>query len=152
MAMTDTTRYVHKEAFCLMWYTCPCGHRERIWNSRDGVTPFGGLRCPSCGESGLKGGLTHTDFHLDDCQPDHKMIDGQMFFRDGTTGDAITIIKRRIRIFAERGQSIPERVAERLLDAARNQRDEWRPGWPMLDRYSWSTKSYVERYRGMKDP
>jgi hypothetical protein len=49
------------DAFMLYWYACvegppyytkirgilkrmrsdPCGHRERIWNMRDGVVPFG---------------------------------------------------------------------------------------------------------------
>jgi len=29
----------HAEAFKLMIYACSCGHRETIWNSRDGVTP-----------------------------------------------------------------------------------------------------------------
>lgn len=30
-----------KEAFCVMQYACEeCGNIERLWNSRDGVTPF----------------------------------------------------------------------------------------------------------------
>lgn len=45
--------YRHAEAFCLMTYLCKgCGHREVIWNSRDGVTPFAAT-CPSCGGATL---------------------------------------------------------------------------------------------------
>lgn len=63
----------HAEAFNLMWYACKsCGHRERFWNSRDGVTPFG-TACPSCG----KPDLCHDQFHLDTYVPDHKPHFGQ---------------------------------------------------------------------------
>ena len=57
--------YNHKEAFCLMTYRCKdCGFEERIWNSRDGVTPFG-LACPSC-----KGhDHVHADWQNDRCNP-----------------------------------------------------------------------------------
>lgn len=146
--------YLHKEAFALMWYGCPCGHRERIWNSRDGVTPFGGIRCSSCGSAANQGvGLTHIWFQADQCAPDHKLIDGQLFFRDGTTFDAISIIKRRIRLFADRGQPIPENIAGILLEDARNQpRGEWSPGWPTVDRYNSSNKAMVEKYRGASEP
>lgn len=67
--------YQHAEAFCLMWYGCQCGHRERIWNSRDGVTPFT-LRCPSCGELTL----SHVDWGLDERRPDHIPAYGQRIF------------------------------------------------------------------------
>lgn len=129
--------YKHKEAFCLMWYACACGHRERIWNSRDGVTPFGGLLCVSCGGKGLEDrGLRHEHFNRDEPAPTHMLRLGQLYFRDGTVADAITIIKRRISAFAERGQAIPAEIAERLLEQARTQTgDEWNKGWPMLDRW-----------------
>lgn len=145
--------FKHKEAFALMWYACEpptlsrlqsmgvplaagCGHRERIWNSRDGVTPFGGLICTSCGASGLNGGMRHVDWHLDAPMPGHRLRIGQLFFRDGTTADAITIIKRRIRILKLRGQPVPDDIAERLLNDARHDvGDEWPKGWPMVDRF-----------------
>ena len=28
------SEYQHREAFCLMWYACECGHRERFWERR----------------------------------------------------------------------------------------------------------------------
>lgn len=57
--------YKFCEAFCLMWYACDCGHRERFWNSRDGITPFG-TSCPSCG-----GVMNHVQWPLDTLAPDH---------------------------------------------------------------------------------
>jgi hypothetical protein len=41
--------YGHTEAFCIMTYKCgQCGAEEKIWNSRDGVTPFV-IICRECG-------------------------------------------------------------------------------------------------------
>lgn len=127
----------HREAFALMWYACPCGHRERIWNSRDGVTPFGGLLCTSCGGRGLEQrGLVHVDWHLDECSPEHKLVEGQRFFRDGTADDAIRIIERRLASFARNGRVVPEQIAAQLRRNAREQTNEWISGWPMIDRYA----------------
>lgn len=48
--MAKQPKHNHREAFWLMLYTCKdCGHKEKIWNSRDGVTPFG-TTCTICGE------------------------------------------------------------------------------------------------------
>jgi hypothetical protein len=149
--------YSHKEAFALMWYACPCGHRERIWNSRDGVTPFGGIRCPSCGsttprpqtpgdESDLAKalrklggqasppGMEHVFFGSDECRPDHKPHPGQRIWRDGTPADAVAILERRFKAFANRGQAVPDQVRDRMMADAREGREEWMAGWPMLER------------------
>jgi hypothetical protein len=80
----------HKEAFCLMWYACKCGHRERIWNSRDGVTPFG-CTCPSCA-----GIMDHVNWRDDEPAPNHKLTVGQRFWRDGTPNEAEAIMRRRL--------------------------------------------------------
>lgn len=125
------SKHQHKEAFCLMWYACKCGHAERLWNSRDGVTPFGGIPCPSCG-----GDLRHEDWHLDTYAPDHKPHEGQRYFRDGTAEEAVAIIERRIARYADTGLPMPEEIAQRLLQAARTQTGEWQTGWPTLDRWS----------------
>lgn len=123
-----SARYRHKEAFALMWYACECGHRERIWNSRDGVTPFG-LSCTSCGTANLR----HVDWHLDQHTPEHCLFKGQRFWRDGTADEAIAIIERRIERFAEAGRPVPDEIAKRLLRDARLLSGEWQAGWPALD-------------------
>ena len=71
--------YAHAEAFCIMWYSCPCGHRERMWNSRDGVTPFN-TSCPSCG--GID--FAHSNFDADVHSRDHKPHPGQRVWVDMT--------------------------------------------------------------------
>lgn len=120
----------HPEAFALMWYACTCGHRERFWNSRDGVTPFGGILCSSCGE----GDLRHVDWSADTCKPDHKLVVGQRFFRAGTAIDAVRIIERRIKHQNVMGAPIPDDIKAVMLHDAREQTGEWHEGWPMVDR------------------
>lgn len=128
--------YQHHEAYALMWYACICGHRERIWNSRDGVTPFGDVECTSCGGKGLqRNGLNHIEWQLDERSPEHKLIRGQRFFRDGTAADAISIIERNIAHAAKSGRPIPAEIAEHLRRDAREQKGQWLQGWPMVDRY-----------------
>lgn len=122
--------YRHKEAFCLMWYACKCGHRERIWNSRDGVTPFG-TSCPSCGDHSLY----HVDWGRDAPAPAHQLSLGQRFFRDGTPEEAIAIIERRIVNSERSGHPVPDDIAASLRESARLLKEEWRQGWPKLDRY-----------------
>lgn len=119
---------VHKEAFCLMWYACKCGHRERIWNSRDGVTPFG-CNCPSC-----SGTMSHVEWHNDVMAPHHKLTSGQRFWRDGTPDEAETIMRWRIeQSKGGRWEATPEMIPE-LIRAARNEEDgEFQKGWPSLD-------------------
>lgn len=46
---TDKPKYDHAEAFCLMLYQCnDCRKLEFLYNTRDGVTPFG-IICKHCG-------------------------------------------------------------------------------------------------------
>ena len=118
---------LHGEAFMLMWYACKCGLRERIWNSRDGVTPFG-CGCPSCG-----GVLEHVNWALDEFAPKHKLIPGQRFWRDGTADEAEAIIRRRIKQLKDR-YPLEKEDEERLIAECRNGKNhEFHPGWPWLD-------------------
>ena len=89
--------YKHNEAFALMWYGCKCGHRERVWNSRDGVTPFG-TRCPSCGDN-----MLHIEWGKDIRALDHKLVPMQKFWRDGTPDEAVALMTRRFVIMEEHG-------------------------------------------------
>lgn len=120
----------HKEAFCLMWYACKCGHRERIWNSRDGVTPFG-TTCTSCGNI-----MDHVDWKSDLASQNHKLTVGQRFWRDGTPDEAETIMRRRIeKSKGGKWEPSPE-VAAELIASARNESEgEFQKGWPALDVY-----------------
>lgn len=86
------------EAFCLMWYACDCGHRERFWNSRAGVTPYC-TSCPSCGEPSLR----HVDFSLDVRAPDHKPHNRQSVWLDMTKERAEACARRYVA-------SIPDHV------------------------------------------
>jgi hypothetical protein len=127
----ETEKMKHKEAFCLMWYECEeCHHRERIWNSRDGVTPFGS-GCPSCGQLTLY----HKDFPDDVMAPEHKLHRGQRFWRDGTPEEAVVIVQKRLDFANRRGVVLPDEHVEQMLRGARESLDEWKPGWPRLDIY-----------------
>jgi hypothetical protein len=79
------------EAFALMWYACECGHRERIWNARAGVTPFC-MGCPSCGEASLR----HVDFRRDVRAENHKPHYGQRLWIDLTIERAREYATKRI--------------------------------------------------------
>jgi hypothetical protein len=67
----------HSEAFALMIYRCEsCGTRERLYNSRDGVTPFI-INCRDC-----KGNMMHIDWQGDECLPGYVPKRGQRVFID----------------------------------------------------------------------
>jgi hypothetical protein len=123
-----TTKYTHKEAFALMWYACKCGHRERIWNSRDGVTPFG-ASCPSC-STGI---INHVDWQNDVCAPDHKPNRWQKIWRDGTPDEAEAIMRRRIERYKGGPWEPSANAAADLILLAREAQGEFRKGWPALD-------------------
>ena len=127
--------YRHKEAFCLMWYACDnCGHKERIWNSRDGVTPFG-MNCPSCGSLDL----THASWNEDQRVVEHGLLPGQRFWRDGTKEEAVAILKRRFALFEKKGQAVPDETKEQMLanlDAPPAERHEFQDGWPTIETYA----------------
>ncbi len=136
--MTEKPKHNHAEAFCLMWYACDCGHRERIWNSRDGVTPFS-MTCPSCG-SAPRGqavrfsSLMHERFDLDEYAPNHILAKDQRFWRDGTRDEAIAIVKKRAENSLAAGRPIPQAIFDALLADAEAGRGTWVKGWPILGR------------------
>lgn len=131
MGEAKSTRrgHAHGEAYNLMTYACDCGHQEVIWNSRDGVTPFG-LGCPSCGNTSLR----HVDWRRDVYAPDHRLHRGQRFFRDGTPDEAEAIMRRRIEVNRDK-YPIDEEYAARLIKEARDgASSEFQKGWPKLAR------------------
>lgn len=100
----------HVEAFCLMWYACPCGHQERYWNSRDGVTPFGTL-CPSCDQPDMK----HVRWREDQYAPHHKPAHGQRVWVDMTRERAEHYAKERIASAEKAGHTIAPSRFEPLV-------------------------------------
>lgn len=131
----------HAEAFCLMWYACEksggiqylvgeganarrmrtpvrqgCGHRERYWNSRDGVTPFGAV-CPSCGEPTLQ----HVDFRLDQYAPNHKPHLGQRVWIDMTLDAATKSADERIAFAKAQGSIGDDYPRQQLIDSIYNE-------------------------------
>ncbi len=108
--------HMHAEAFCLMQYACACGHREVIWNSRDGVTPFC-LNCPSCGEADLH----HVNFKGDVYAPKHSPHHGQRIFVGMTQERADSLaLAHVIRIKQRFGEDYTSRVPSIAADFYRN--------------------------------
>lgn len=136
--------YYHKEAFCLMWYRCVrrpdqmirqipgaelhlsnrtgCGHAERMWNSRDGVTPFA-TSCPSCG-----GEMQHDRFDLDVCDPNHVPHPGQKIWVSMTKRRAEERVLARIEALKKHRKAwvTPEMDRDDYVNACIDH--EWRHG------------------------
>ncbi|MEE4016114.1 hypothetical protein V1T76_28940 [Roseibium sp. FZY0029] len=129
MSVAKKYGHVHGEAFMLMKYACVCGHRETIWNSRDGVTPFG-MVCPSCGKPNLR----HVNWQHDVYAPEHKLQIGQRFWRDGTPDEAEAIMRRRIEQ-EQNTCSLKPKIAEELIQSIRDGATDYkfRNGWPIID-------------------
>ena len=126
----------HKEAFALMWYACKCGHRERVWNGRDGVTPYT-IGCPSCG-----GDLGHSDWRLDIRAANHTPHVGQLVFGNGTPDEAVQIVTARFRqrqpspldatVMLE---NVRQTALGNIKDGAAGFWHEFAPGWPHAHRH-----------------
>lgn len=118
------------DAFRLMWYVCKeCGHKERIWNSRDGVTPFG-CGCPSCG-----GDLYHDNWGADTYAKNHKLVHGQRFWRNGTPDEAESIMRKRIESYRNDYPMTSEAETDLIAQCRSGECNEFQHGWPMLDAY-----------------
>lgn len=70
------TRHKYPEAFKLMTYRCQKmpEHEEKVWNSRDGVTPFM-LGCLKC-----NGMMAHVDWQKDEYLPNYIPERGARYF------------------------------------------------------------------------
>jgi hypothetical protein len=86
-----TPPYRHKEAYCLMKYASKDGEIvEWIWNSRDGVTPFGCMARDGQTE------LFHVEWHLDRCIPNYQPGPGERVFTSVTREDMERYVERLI--------------------------------------------------------
>lgn len=105
MKTIPNSKYNHAEAFCVMSYKCEsCGHEERVWNSRDGVTPFV-VACPNCGKPTHK----HVNWSDDVFSPLHSMTmkSGDRYFVDLTQVRAREIAAVRVDRMIEAGDLGP---------------------------------------------
>jgi len=118
---------VHGEAFCIMRYKCKdCGAIELLWNSRDGVTPFG-IICRECGKS-----MLHVDWNLDLYAPKHLPERGYRVFMDMPREIAVIIEKVKIRQLWDAGEyPMKERwgTQEEALGALM---EDWEEGEPFV--------------------
>jgi hypothetical protein len=100
------TQYGHAEAFALMKYASraksgPDPLVEYIWNSRDGVTPFGVLANPALGKQWSSTEMFHVDFGKDRYEPYWPHVGlkvGDRIFVDMTRGRAMDWAQERARI------------------------------------------------------
>jgi hypothetical protein len=125
----------HVEAFCHMTYRCPAGHEFRIWNSLDGVTPFT-ARCRfiACDEL-----MQHEDWENDLYDPGYVVPPGDLYWRDGTLGDAIAMYRRILPAWpkdqlAEYMAKIDIADMDAFIDYLATAYHRENPGWPHLDR------------------
>lgn len=117
--------YNHAEAFSLMTYCCEslkCNNRIRVYNSRDGVTPYVTM-CPIC-----KGEMVHS--FRDVFYPDYALKPGDYYFRDMTREELLEALRYQVeRYYSTRqGGSDDEKeaVLQRLFES------QWREGIPAL--------------------
>lgn len=141
-------KHQNAEAFSLMLYRCElnaqtsairqavaeakgeelgpvgCGKEEWLWNSRDGVTPFG-IAC-DCGET-----MFHVDWSRDTYAPNFKPLKGQRIFANGTREEALYIIGRRWHSMTEEGYELPKAMT---FDdyAVRCLEEDFPEGWPTI--------------------
>ncbi len=123
--------YLHKEAFCLMKYQCKdCGYSETIWNSRDGVTPFG-ITCIKCGKD-----MLHINWEGDCCLPNYDPPVGSRIFTDLTPEKHREYMEKRADQFWNnekyKGLGARERYGtiEEFIDSLCN---SYKPGEPAIE-------------------
>jgi hypothetical protein len=131
----------HVEAFCLMQYQCKvCRHSETIWNSRDGVTPFG-CECPSCGSMDM----IHVNFGGDQYAPNHTPHVGQRVWISMSKDRAQSIARRNVLV-----RKKPSAETDHLIDevAAQYYRDGTAPD---IRIEGFSRASEVEQALALRD-
>lgn len=105
----------HQEGFCWMTYRSDDGTESiRIWNSRDGVTPFV-ITLPSGKQA------THVDWHADHWDPGYEPKPGDLIFVDMTDQAAREYAQRNAERYfndAKLSQFVPpSRTVEELAQA-----------------------------------
>lgn len=134
--MRDSGRnhgHEYGEAFMLMKYASQDGLIvEYIWNSRDGVTPFGII------DRSGKVSLYHADWHLDEYRPNHQPQVGDRIF---------------INLTLEKAKEYRRKYVERWWDGAPADAANGKLAVPAMSKYSdlWTTKEGAVEYLAEKD-
>lgn len=122
--------FVQPEGFKLMQYQCDALHREVVWNSRNGVTPFG-IGCRFCSRI-----AQHVRWNQDIYAPEFNPPKGQRYFRDGLPEEAAAIIRARIERMRDEYPITPQEEVELIRSVRGDQADEeggeFSRGWPKL--------------------
>ncbi len=128
----------HQEAFCLMLYKCKdCGAIEILWNSRDGVTPFG----INCRNKKCKEGMQHNHWQLDTRIVDFKPYDGMRVFVDLTEEKCLKYLRKRVDHFWETNHfDIKERYETKEKATQALMESEWDPKQGSPDVIIWGEK------------
>lgn len=94
--------HVQAEAFCLMKYKSRVSDAfELVWNSRDGVTPFG-IRLRNGEEA------EHVEWQRDQYLPNYVPAVGDRVFVDMTPEAALTIAKKNVALYRKQLAERPE--------------------------------------------
>lgn len=107
------TIYNHVEAFCIMTYKCDyCHFEEKIWNSRDGVTPFI-IGCTRC-----RGEMQHINWEQDERNENYIPSEGSRVFIDFPDSLRKPFALKRIKLYENTHTVKPEEynnLLERLM-------------------------------------
>lgn len=106
----------HKEAFKIMSYRCECGSQEKLWNSRDGVTPF----TIPCGQCGNGMGMVHVDWDHDVFAPFLNPPAGSRYFADMTIERARQYAVRNVDSLISMGRVEETRRNELIRSLTQN--------------------------------
>jgi hypothetical protein len=119
--------HAHAEAFKIMTYRCKiCRFSEKIWNSRDGVTPFC-VKCPNC----KKDAHHHVDWHEDIYAPDYIPLPGERVFIDFPESLKPVTARRRIQSMKGTKYEVPENEFAEMVQIIIS---DFHPGTPYLIR------------------
>ena len=77
--------------------------------------------------------MNHSDWSRDVYAPDHKLRNGQKFWRDGTPDEAEAFMRERIEKSKGGRWEVPAEMVDELIKSARDDSEgEFQKGWPML--------------------
>lgn len=105
MSGNQTTGHQHAEAYCVMTYASDDqATTVRVWNSRDGVTPFG-IGYPIDALPGQATSLKHINWRQDVRDPHHTPQPGELVFVDP---DEEHLLAEMLEVMRWRVEQVPD--------------------------------------------